>query len=47
MKIVNENSSKFKETCPIPGEKIIFFTDYSITQEEIKVCFELVLKYMQ
>jgi hypothetical protein len=30
-------SSKFKETCPIPGEKIIFYTDYSITQQEIKV----------
>ena len=30
-------SSKFKETCPIPGEKLIFYTDYSITPEEIKV----------
>ena len=30
-------SSKFKETCPIPGEKLIYFTDYSITSTEITV----------
>ena len=30
-------SSKFKETCSIPGEKLIFYTDYSITPGEIKV----------
>merc|ERR1719189_1326203 len=28
-------SSKFKETCPIPGEKLIYYTDYSITSSEI------------
>ena len=30
-------SSKFKETCPIPGEKLIYYTDYSITSAEITV----------
>lgn len=30
-------SSKFKETCSIPGERLIFYTDYSITREEIQV----------
>ena len=30
-------SSKFKETCSIPGEKLIFYTDYSITRQEIQV----------
>lgn len=30
-------SSKFKETCPIPGEKLIYYTDYSITSVEITV----------
>ena len=30
-------SSKFKETCPIPGEKLIYYTDYSITSSEITV----------
>lgn len=32
-------SSKIREPCPIPGQTIIVYTDYSITQEEIKVCF--------
>lgn len=30
-------SSKFKDTCSIPGEKLIFYTDYSITRDEIQV----------
>ena len=30
-------SSKFKETCPIAGEKLIYYTDYSITSAEITV----------
>ena len=30
-------SSKFKETCPISGEKLIFYSDFSITSDEIKV----------
>ena len=33
-------SSKFKETCPIPGEKLIYYTDYSITSSEITVSLE-------
>lgn len=32
-------SSKFKETCPIPGEKLIYYTDYSITSAEITVSY--------
>lgn len=30
-------SSKFKETVPLSGERLIFYTDYSITAEEIRV----------
>ena len=33
-------SSKFKETVPVPGEKLIFYTDYSIKAEEIRVSGE-------
>ena len=30
-------SSKFKETVPLPGEKLIHYTDNSITADEIRV----------
>lgn len=30
-------SSKFKETLPVPGSKLIFYTDYSVTDQEIRV----------
>ena len=30
-------SSKFKEAAPIPGERLIFYTDFSITSQEIQV----------
>ncbi len=30
-------ASKFKETCPILGEKLIFYSDFSIKSDEIKV----------
>jgi len=30
-------ASKMRETCPIPGQTLIAYTDYSITQEELKV----------
>ena len=36
-------SSKFKETCPIPGEKLIYYTDYSITSAEITVSYFYIL----
>ena len=38
-------SSKFKETCPIPGEKLIYYTDYSITSVEITVSHTITLNY--
>ena len=31
-------ASKFKETCPILGEKLIFYSDFSIRSEDLKVC---------
>lgn len=34
-------SSKFKETVPLPGERLIFYTDNSITPEEIRVSSSL------
>ena len=30
-------SSKFKETVPMSGERLIFYTDFSITAEELRV----------
>lgn len=30
-------ASKFKETCPILGEKLIFYSDFSIGSDELKV----------
>ena len=30
-------SSKFKETSPLPGERLIHYTDNSITPDEIRV----------
>jgi len=30
-------ASKMRETCPIPGQTLIAYTDYSITPEELKV----------
>ncbi len=30
-------ASKFKETCPILGERLIFYSDFSIRSEELKV----------
>jgi hypothetical protein len=35
-------SSKFKETVPVPGERIIFYTDFSISAEEIRVRFRFI-----
>ena len=32
-------SSKFKETSPLPGERLIHYTDNSITPDEIRVSF--------
>lgn len=40
-------SSKIREPCPIPGQTIIVYTDYSITQEEIKEWELLVLYKLQ
>lgn len=30
-------ASKFKETCPLPAEKLVVYADFSITVEEITV----------
>ncbi len=30
-------ASKFKETCPILGERLIFYSDFSVKSEELKV----------
>ena len=30
-------SSKFKETVPVSGEKLIYYTDNSISPEEVRV----------
>ena len=30
-------ASKIREPCPIPGQTLIVYTDYSITSEELKV----------
>ncbi len=30
-------ASKFKETCPVLGERLIFYSDFSIGSEELKV----------
>ena len=32
-------ASKIREPCPIPGKSLIIYTDYSITAEELKVCY--------
>ena len=32
-------SSKFKETSPLPGERLIHYTDNSITPDEIRASF--------
>ena len=32
-------ASKILEPCPIPGNSLIVYTDYSITAEELKVWF--------
>ena len=37
-------SSKFKETVPVSGEKLIYYTDNSISPEEVRVS-SLFLKF--
>ena len=31
-------ASKFKETCPLPAENLVIYTDNSVTIQEITVC---------
>ena len=33
-------ASKFKETCPLPAETLVIYTDNSVTIQEITVCHE-------
>ena len=35
-------ASKFKEAAHFPGSKLIEYTDFSITAEEIRVSFQLI-----
>ena len=32
-------ASKFKETCPLPAENLVIYTDYSVTIQEITVSY--------
>ena len=34
-------ASKFKETCPLPAEHLVIYTDYSVTIPEIMVSFNI------
>ena len=36
-------ASKFKETCPLPAEHLVIYTDYSVSIPEIMVSFKLLL----
>ena len=40
-------ASKFKETAPIPGDRLVMYTDFSITIEELREWEMLVLSKLQ